>query len=85
MNFKVNLIFLIKPFFLHDQKVVKKTKISWESKELLFKMKQKTIFITFKGLSIKQITQFFFGRWESDSKNWNTESTTSISKSIKYA
>ena len=26
-NFEVNLIFLIKPFFLHDQKVVTKTKI----------------------------------------------------------
>ena len=24
-NFEVNLIFLIKPFFLHDQKVVTKT------------------------------------------------------------
>ena len=28
MNFEVNLIFLIKPFFLHDQKVVTKTSIS---------------------------------------------------------
>ena len=28
MNFEVNLIFLIKPFFLHDQKVVTKTNIS---------------------------------------------------------
>ena len=27
-NFQVNLIFLIKPFFLHDQKVVTKTKLS---------------------------------------------------------
>ena len=25
MNLEVNLIFLIKPFFLHDQEVVKKT------------------------------------------------------------
>ena len=25
MNFEVSLIFLIKPFFLHDQKVEKKT------------------------------------------------------------
>ena len=25
MNFEVNLIFLIKPFFLHEQKVVTKT------------------------------------------------------------
>ena len=27
MNFEVNLIFLIKPFFLHDQKAVAKTSI----------------------------------------------------------
>ena len=27
-NFEVNLIFLIKPFFLHEQKVLTKTKIS---------------------------------------------------------
>ena len=38
MNFEVNLIFLIKPFFLHGQK---------------------SRFIIFKGLSIKQITQIF--------------------------
>ena len=35
MNFEINLIFLIKPFFLHKQKIVTKTKISWERKELL--------------------------------------------------
>ena len=35
MNFEVNLTFLIKPSFLHNQKVVTKTKISWERKELL--------------------------------------------------
>ena len=28
MNFEVNLNFLIKPFFLHDEKVLTKTKIS---------------------------------------------------------
>ena len=35
MNFEINLIFLIRLLFLHDQKVVTKTKISWEPKELL--------------------------------------------------
>ena len=35
MNFAVNLIFLIEPFFLHDQKAVTKTKICSERKELL--------------------------------------------------
>ena len=37
MNFEINLTFLIKSFFLHDQKVVTKTKTSWEQKA--FKMK----------------------------------------------
>ena len=35
MNFEVNLILLIKLFSLHDQKVVTKTEISSEWKELL--------------------------------------------------
>ena len=35
MNFEVSLIDLIKPFFLHDQNVLKKSQISWERKELL--------------------------------------------------
>ena len=35
MDFEINLIFLIKPFFLQDPKVMAKTEISWERKELL--------------------------------------------------
>ena len=35
MSLKVNLILLIKPFSLHDQKAVTKTEISSEWKELL--------------------------------------------------
>ena len=35
MIFEVNVIFLIKPFFLHNRRVVKKTEISCERKELL--------------------------------------------------
>ena len=48
------------------------TKMSWqkltylENEKSLKSMKQKAFFITFKGLSIKQIEQKFFGRWESD-------------------
>ena len=34
MNFEINLIFLIKQFFLHDQKVTTKIKISWERKTM---------------------------------------------------
>ena len=35
MNSEVNLVFLIKPFFLYGQKVVTKTEIYLERKELL--------------------------------------------------
>ena len=35
MDFEINLAFLIEPFFLHDQKFMTKTLISWEPKELL--------------------------------------------------
>ena len=48
MGFEINLIFLIEPFFLHDQKVVTKTWISWEQKKLL----RWSICIIFKGLSV---------------------------------
>ena len=58
MNFEVNLVFLIKPFFLHDQNVVKKSSISWERKKL-FRRNKKHFFIIFEELSIKQIQQIF--------------------------
>ena len=48
MNFEVNLGFLITPFFLHDQNVATKTKISWERKELL-KWKKKHFSSFLKG------------------------------------
>ena len=34
INFKINHIYLIKPFFLYDQKFKTKIQISWEQKEL---------------------------------------------------
>ena len=58
MNFEVNLIFLIKPFFLHDQKIVTKNLNILRTKRA-FQMKQKAFFIIFKGFSIKQIKQVF--------------------------
>ena len=58
MNFEVNLIFLIKPLFEHDQKVVTKTLKSWERKELLRWNKKR-----FSSFSKQAKTQFF-GRWE---------------------
>ena len=35
INFEINLIFLIKQFFIHDQKVKTKNWINWEQKGLL--------------------------------------------------
>ena len=47
MNPEVSLTFLIKLFFLHDQIVVTKTKISWERKELLRRNKKHfSLFLT---------------------------------------
>ena len=51
MNFEVNLIFSIKLFFLHDQKVTTKPKYLENEKSFFF--------IIFKGLSMKQIIQVF--------------------------
>ena len=52
-NFEVNIIFLIKRPCLYDQKLVEYL----ENEKSFLKMKQKTFFITFKGLSLKQIKQ----------------------------
>ena len=52
INFETNLTSLVKPWFLHDQKVMIKT---WERRELL--RWNKINFIIFKGLWKKQITQ----------------------------
>ena len=57
MNFEISLIFLIKLFFLHNQKVMIQTYILRTKRA--FKIRSKAIFITFKGLSIKQKTYMF--------------------------
>ena len=56
MNFEVNLICLIKPFFLHEQKSWQKFRYLENKKNLI---KQKPFFMIFKEFSLKQITQFF--------------------------
>ena len=53
MNFKINLIFLIKLFFLHDLKVKTKIQISWERKTLFRWNKE------YFSSSLKQIMKFF--------------------------
>ena len=59
MNFEINLIFLIKSFFLPDQKVMIKTLNILRTKRA-FKMKYKTFFIIFKALSMKETNKIFW-------------------------
>ena len=54
MDFEIKLIFLIEPFFLQDQKVMTKTQISWEQKELLRWIK-KHFSLIFKGFQLSKI------------------------------
>ena len=56
MNFEINLTFLIKSFFWPkgDDKNLSILRI-----KRAFKMKEKTFFIIFKGLSMKQIMHIF--------------------------
>ena len=53
MDFEINVIFLVEPFFPHDQKAMTKTNILRMKRA--FKMKQKPFFIIFKDVSLKQI------------------------------
>ena len=57
MNFEVNLIILIKPFFLHDRKVVTKIQISGKQKELLRLKKAFSSFL--KGFQSSKKCKFF--------------------------
>ena len=66
MNFEINLIFLIRLFFLHDQKVIIKIWISWEQKELLIWNKKH--FLSFSRAFNEENIANFFGRWDSDFK-----------------
>ena len=69
MNFDANLIFLIKPVFLHDQKVVIKTLVPWERKELLrWNKNLQSIFHHFQKAFNQANNTNFSGRWESDFK-----------------
>ena len=52
-NFEINLVFLIKPFFLHDQKF--KANNCHILRTEGFKMKWKAFFTIFKGPLLKQI------------------------------
>ena len=65
MNFAVNLMFLIKALFLHEQNFKHKEKLKYIENEKSFEDEIKIIFIIFNGLSIKQVTHFFFLKCES--------------------
>ena len=62
MNVEINLIFLFKPFFLHDGKVMTKIYLSWEQKELLRVLNRLS----------------YFGRLESNFKTENRAEKFSI-------
>ena len=56
-------MFLVEPFFLHDQKInanYLESKIKYLENKRAFKVKLKAFFIIFKGFSLKQITEFFW-------------------------
>ena len=62
INFEINFIFLIKPFFSTWPKSQDKNLNILKRKELL-RWNKKHFSSIFKGLSLKQI-KTFFGRWE---------------------
>ena len=58
MSSEINLIFLIKPLFLHDQKVKTKIYISWEQRKLL-RWNKKHFSSFLKGFNLSKKNQFF--------------------------
>ena len=54
MDFEISLTLLIEQFFLHDQKVMTKTWISWERKELL-RWNKKHFSSFLKGFQLSKI------------------------------
>ena len=66
INFEINLIFLIRPFFLHGQKSNTKIWIFWERRELIG-WNKKQFSLLLKGFHWSKYSNFF-GRGESDFK-----------------
>ena len=75
--FEINLIFLIKPFFLYDEKEKTKTLNILRTKRA-FKIKWIAFFIIFEALSLRQIEKN--GRWEPD---FNRKSFATIKFYVK--
>ena len=57
INFEINFIFPIKPFFVCDQNVETKIQRTWERKQFL--RRNKNYFSSFSKSSLKQIKQIF--------------------------
>ena len=76
INFEINLSFLIKSFSYKTKK--SEQKLKYLQKKKTFKVKWKVFFITFKGLSFKQIKPLFlkpnfqiiFPSWELLLDSW---------------
>ena len=75
INFEINLIFLIKPFFYMTKK--SRQKIKYLEKEKTFKVKQKAFFIIFKGSSLKQCS------WKGVIETWSIDKVSYQEKSIE--
>ena len=69
MNFEIDLVFLIKPFFCMTKK--SRQKFKYLENEKSFKIKQRAFVIIFKGLSLKQIKKNYFSEGESREGNDN--------------
>ena len=73
MNFDINLIFLIKPFFYMPKK--SRQKLKYPDSEKSFSDEVKNIFYHFLRAIIKANKEILFGGWESDFENfwisWN--------------
>ena len=80
MNFEINLIFLIKPFFYMTKKSRQKFKYLENGKS--FQDEIKSIFIILKGLSMKQTIEFFL-EGESPTLKYDLIKTDGIVKSKK--
>ena len=82
MNFKINLIFLNKQFFLHDQKFKTKISIFWEQEELL-RWNKKHFSLILKNYHWSKY-KIFFGRWESNFKAQIEEKFLSTDNELDY-
>ena len=78
INFKINLSLLIKPFLYMTKNLGQEFK--YLKNEKSFKIKLRSLFITFKGLSLKQIKPTCQKRYCRDTRNSPIASQSSLRK-----